>query len=96
MKKELTMASIALAAILESCAMPNSDDMKLSSQIERKLQSDSALGPDILRVQATDRVVYLNGCVDNWAEYYKAEAVARSVPGVAGVVNDLALRGTRG
>ena len=96
MRKELTLASAVLAAALSSCAMPGSDDMKLSSQIERKMQSDSALGPDALRVQAADRVVYLNGCVDNWMEYYKAEAVARSVPGVAAVVNDLELRGTRG
>lgn len=46
---------------------------------------------DLLRVQVSNHVVYLNGIVDTWVEYYDAETAARAVPGVVRVVNKLAI-----
>ena len=89
MKKQLLLASVFLAATVTACASPSSEDMKLSSDVERSINKDPALRADLLRVQAADHVVYLNGTTDTWVEYYNAEKVALAVPGVKRVVNKL-------
>lgn len=89
MKKQLYLASLVLAATVTACAAPSSEDMKLSSDVQRSIDSYPALQADLLRVQAADHVIYLNGTTDTWLEYYKAETVALAVPGVTRVVNKL-------
>ena len=90
MKKAL-LASIVLAATVAACAAPSSEDMKLSSDVQRSIDADPALQADLLRVQATDHIVYLNGTTDTWLEYKSAERIALAVPGVTRVVNNLAI-----
>jgi osmotically-inducible protein OsmY len=89
MMKSLSPASLALAMALTACADPSSEDIKLSSDVQRAIDANPALQADLLRVQASNRVVYLNGVVDTWIEYYAAETAARSVPGVAQIINKL-------
>lgn len=91
MMKSLSLASLVLAASVVACADPTSEDIKLSSDVQRAIDTHPALQMDLLRVQASNRVVYLNGIVDTWVEYYDAENAARAVPGVARVVNKLAI-----
>ena len=92
MRKQLSLASLVLAATVAACAAPSSEDMKLSSDVERSINSHPALQTDLLRVQAANHVVYLNGSTDSWLEYYDAEEVARAVPGVTRVVNNLEVK----
>jgi osmotically-inducible protein OsmY len=96
MMKSLSLASLLLASALVACASPSSEDVKLSSDVRRAIDIHPALQVDQLRVQAADRVVFLNGTVDTWIEYYDAENAARSVPGVARVVNKLAINNRYG
>lgn len=96
MKKTLSLASAMLAATVAACAAPSAEDMKLSSEVERSINTHPALLADLLRVRTADNVVYLNGSTDNWMEYYEAENAARAVPGVIRVVNKLEVKGGRG
>jgi osmotically-inducible protein OsmY len=92
MKKTLSLASLFLAATVAACATPDSQDTKLSLDVQHSINSHPALLTDLLRVQAADHVVYLSGMTDTWVEYYEAEDAARAVPGVVRVVNKLEVR----
>lgn len=91
MMKSLSLAGVALALVVAACANPSSEDIKLSSDVQHVIDTHPALQMDQLRVQVSNHVVYLNGIVDTWVEYYDAETAARAVPGVVRVVNKLAI-----
>jgi osmotically-inducible protein OsmY len=95
MSMQLSLASLVLAATVAACAAPSSEDMKLSSDVERSINTHPALQADLLRAQAVDHVVYLSGSADTWLEYYDAEEAARTVPGVLRVVNKIEVKGVR-
>ena len=92
MKKQLLLASFVLAASVAACATPTSEDKQLSSDVQRSINSHSALQTDLLRVQAANHVVYLSGGTDTWVERYDAEELARAVPGVSSVVNNIEVK----
>jgi osmotically-inducible protein OsmY len=99
MKIKALVAGSVLAMALTACSSPEtcgpqncSADAQLSSQVLHTLNTYPALQVDLLRVQAMDRVVYLNGGVDTVGEYYEAQEVARAVPGVLRVVNKIEVR----
>lgn len=96
MKKTRLLASLVLAASVSACAASDPQDTKLSSDVERSINSHPALLTDLLHVQAADHVVYLNGSADTWVEYYEAEDVARAVPGVRRVVNKIEVKAPYG
>ena len=82
-----------LAGILPGCAdfRPSTPaDAKITRDVETQLNQMSNLGPPgTIRVQTLDHVVYLNGLVDGGFQKRTAESVAREVPGVAQVANDI-------
>ncbi len=92
MKKQLSLASLVLAATVAACAAPNSEDMKLSSDVEHSINSHPALLTDLLHVQALNHVVYLSGATDTWLERTDAEEFALAVPGVTRVVNNIEVK----
>jgi len=92
MKKQLSLASLVLAATVAACTAPSSEDMKLSSDVRHSINSHSALLTDLLHVQAADHVVYLSGATDTGVERYYAEELARAVPGVSSVVNNIEVK----
>jgi osmotically-inducible protein OsmY len=92
MKKALSLASAVLAITVTACVTSSPEDMKLSSAVEDSINQHPALRTDLLRVQAADHVVYLNGSADTWIEYYDAEAIAAAVPGVRKVVNKIEVK----
>lgn len=97
MKIKIVAASAVLAIVLASCSIAEtSADAQLSSQVLRSINSHVDLRTDRLRVQTSDRVVYLNGMTDTWREYYEAEEVARAVPGVLRVVNKISVENRYG
>lgn len=66
------------------------DDLQITAQVKAKLASD--VGPTSVTnvsVNSTNAVVTLSGQVDTAATRTKAESVAKSVPKVARVVNNL-------
>ena len=98
MRIKALMASSVLALLLAACSSSEvcgpqncGADDQLSSAVLHSINSHLDLKTDLLRVQARDQVVYLNGTTDTWREYYEAEEVARAVPGVARVVNKIAV-----
>jgi osmotically-inducible protein OsmY len=68
------------------------DDAKISATVQTQLDGRPELGPPhSIHVQTIDHVVYLNGFVSAGLESETAESVADVAPGVARVVNDIAV-----
>ena len=66
------------------------DDLQITAQVKAKLASDVGLSSVTnVSVNSTNAVATLSGLVDSAATKAKAESVARSVPKVARVVNNL-------
>jgi osmotically-inducible protein OsmY len=68
------------------------DDKSITETIEKKLTSDPMYKFDSVSVRTFEGVVQLSGFVDNWDQARHAEGLARSVPGVAQVINGMALK----
>lgn len=92
------MKLICLAAILvllSGCRTNESpekqvNDLEITTNVKSKLASDLGLStvPNI-SVNSTNGVVTLSGQVDSAATKAKAEAIAKGVPKVTGVVDNL-------
>jgi osmotically-inducible protein OsmY len=68
------------------------DDAKISANVQTQLDRRPELGaPHSIDVQTINHVVYLNGFVSAGLESETAESVADEAPGVARVVNDIAV-----
>ena len=66
------------------------NDLEITAEVKSKLASDVGLStlPDI-SVNCTNGVVTLSGVVDSPGSRAKAESIARSVPKVASVMDNL-------
>jgi len=68
------------------------NDAKITADVKAKLKEYRELGgPNIVYVETRDGVVYLTGQVTTDLQRDTAESVAGKVPGVARVVNSIAL-----
>jgi hyperosmotically inducible periplasmic protein len=65
-------------------------DAKITADVLAKFSQRRDLEPNAITVQTLDHVVYLYGLVSSSLEIGTAEAIARKVPGVTGVVNSVA------
>ena len=73
---------------LEGCP----PDTKITADVQARLNQITDVGStDSIKVQTLDHVVYLNGLVDAGSEKSTAESVAKQVPGVTRVVNNIAV-----
>jgi hypothetical protein len=70
-------------------------DCKLAAAVLAHLREDNSLKTDRLRVQAEGHVVYLYGLVDTEREYLSAEQMARQVPLVEKVINNIGILNVR-
>jgi osmotically-inducible protein OsmY len=85
----LTVALPGCATLREGGA---DDDAKISANVQTQLDRRPELGPPhSIDVQTIDHVVYLNGFVSAGLESETAESVADEAPGVARVVNNIAV-----
>jgi osmotically-inducible protein OsmY len=85
----LTVALPGCATVREGGA---ADDAKISVNVQTQLDRRPELGPPhSIDVQTIDHVVYLNGFVSAGLESETAESVADEAPGVARVVNNIAV-----
>ena len=88
-----------LAVTLQGCATFRecgsnacADDAKISANVQTRLDRRPELGPPhSIEVQTINHVVYLNGFVSASLESDAAQSVADEAPGVARVVNDIAV-----
>jgi osmotically-inducible protein OsmY len=68
-------------------------DAALTNKVQTRLDRHPELGaPHSIEVQTIDRVVYLNGLVNDGLERGIAESVALQTPGVLKVVNSIAVQ----
>jgi osmotically-inducible protein OsmY len=93
------ITSSLLFCALQGCASYSScgfgactGDAKITQDVQARLDSMSDFGPPgAIRVATKDHVVYLNGTVDAGLAKHLAESVAKQTPGVAQVVNSIAV-----
>jgi osmotically-inducible protein OsmY len=102
MRKPLKLYGLVPAVILGSalagCATygkytgDSASDAKVTAKVQTAISQHPELAaPDSIQVQTLDHVVYLNGIVSEGLQSREAEAVAQQTPGVARVVNELAV-----
>jgi osmotically-inducible protein OsmY len=67
-------------------------DSTLAASVQTAFAEHAELQPpNLIRVQAVDGVVYLNGLVDTDFQLQMAESVAHQAPGVTRVINSIGL-----
>jgi osmotically-inducible protein OsmY len=89
--------AVVLAGALPACAVYRkcgfagcAGDAKIAADVRALMNHYPALeGPNSIRVQSLDHVVYLYGQVDTEVERSMAESVARAIPGVTRVVDSI-------
>jgi osmotically-inducible protein OsmY len=102
MKKPLKLYGLVPVVILGSAlagcatfgkqASDSAGDAKVTANVQTAIDQHPGLAmPDSIQVQTIDQVVYLNGIVSEGLQSREAEVVAQQTPGVARVVNQLAV-----
>jgi hypothetical protein len=88
----ILMSALAGCASYGKYGSDSTSDAKVTANVQAAIDRNPALGaPDSIQVQTTDHIVYLNGIVSEGLQSREAEAVAQQTPGVARVVNLLAV-----
>jgi hyperosmotically inducible periplasmic protein len=97
----MTASVIGLAAILSSgCAVVRDqqsvgsyiDDAGITTAVKAKFVEDKTVDAGAISVETLKGVVQLSGFAKSTAERSNAENLARSVKGVVGVQNSIAIR----
>ena len=91
---------VSLSSVLAGCSTYGKcagsacgGDAAITKNVQGRLDRHSELGaPHSIEVQTIDRVVYLNGLVNDGLERGIAESVASQTPGVLKVVNSIAVQ----
>ena len=90
-----SLVILIMCAVLLGCRTNESpegqvDDLQITAQVKSKLASDVGLSSiSNISVNSTNRVVTLSGQVDSAETKSKAEAIAKSIPKVVRVVDNL-------
>jgi osmotically-inducible protein OsmY len=88
----LSVALAGCATYGKAGAGNSADDAKVTANVRALLDQHPEFGsPNAINVQTLDHVVYLNGLVSEGLESREAQSVAQQAPGVARVVNLLAV-----
>jgi osmotically-inducible protein OsmY len=89
----LALALLGLAA-LHGCAGRGdpSHDARIEGQVKARLAAQTSANLTRLGVVSREATVRLTGSVASGDEKAQAERIARDVPGVRGVVNDVEVR----
>jgi osmotically-inducible protein OsmY len=70
-----------------------SDDVVLSTRVRTALFQDSTLKSSTIAVNTFKGEVQLSGFADSPAQAEKAVAIAKAIPGVVSVKNDMRIKG---
>jgi osmotically-inducible protein OsmY len=68
------------------------DDSVITTRVKTAIFNEPTLSVTDIKVETNENVVQLSGVVDNAADMNKAVALARAVPGVTSVKNDIRLK----
>jgi hypothetical protein len=91
------VAALIVAAALPGCAaFPRSSnptvDQRITTDVEARFRQHAELeAPNLIDVQAINRVVYLSGTVSAGLQREYAESIANQAPGVTKVVNSISV-----
>lgn len=102
-RKQISITTLVCVVTIGFCAGCNAvkatqgtdtrpDDAALSASVKTSYSQDLSLRGDPIMVSTTDGVVSLSGSVSSQDERDRAVAIARSVPGVQSVYDDLAIK----
>lgn len=84
------MAALVLSGTVGAAAFAqDATEARISNNVLAQINQDAALHADQLHVETIGNTVYLRGTVDSTLESQDAEQIARSVPQVTQVVNEL-------
>jgi osmotically-inducible protein OsmY len=72
---------------------PTPSDAEVSSEVRKRIGEQPSLRFHNIVVRTFNREVYLQGLVDTRLDSARTEAIARTVPGVRKIHNDLAVSG---
>jgi osmotically-inducible protein OsmY len=94
------LATAAAVPVLQACAVARDqqsvgsyvDDATLTTRVKAKFAEDTTVSAMSISVETLKGVVQLSGFAKSDTERAKAEALARSVSGVASVRNDIIVR----
>jgi osmotically-inducible protein OsmY len=92
-----SVAALFVVVVLPGCAVfPRSSypsgDQRITADVETRFERHADLqAPNLLEIQAINRVVYLHGTVSSDLQRTDAESVANEVQGVEKVVNSIAV-----
>lgn len=94
------LGTALLCAALAACsgfAPCGSEDCRadtgITAEVQKQFAARPAFGVESIGIRTIDHVVYLNGLVDTDLVSREAEAVARAIPNVTDVVNNLGVTG---
>jgi hypothetical protein len=88
----IALSGCALYRTYEKCGFLGcAGDAAITANVVSQLNRSSFMEPNAVSVQTLDHVVYLNGVVRSGLEIGAAESIADQVPGVARVVNSIAV-----
>jgi osmotically-inducible protein OsmY len=88
----VALSGCALYKTYEKCGFGGcAGDAAITANVVSQLNRSSFMEPNAVSVQTLDHVVYLNGVVRSGLEVGTAESIADHVPGVARVVNSIAV-----
>lgn len=90
-KPLIAIVSLAVLAGITGCSHPP-DDVQIVKSVEGEIQKDASISGDI-KVESEHGMVTLRGHVPGETERARAAEDARTIPGVAGVYNLLAVDG---
>jgi osmotically-inducible protein OsmY len=97
-KRYRLVPPVILMSVLTGCATygkygsDSTSDAKVTANVQAAIDQNRTLGaPDSIQVQTIDRIVYLHGMVSEGLQSRQAGAIAQQMPGVARVVNLLAV-----
>ena len=88
----ILMSALAGCATYGKYGSDSMSDAKVTANVQAAIGQNRAVGaPDSIQVQTIDHIVYLHGMVSEGLQGREAEAIAQQTPGVARVVNLLAV-----
>lgn len=82
---------LALASVLQACAATEEESNPLAMKVRTALNNNPNVVSSNYRVEAKESKVRLSGVAPNEFELNQTLATARNVPGVSGVIDDIAL-----
>ena len=91
-KDQIQVQSAGLEGMEKSAQKNASLDSAIEDNYKASLQSNQRLGKDNIKYSADNGTLYLKGSVKSEREKKEAESLAKKVPQVQHVVNDLAVK----